>query len=176
MLSISKVKIYNVIPYREERLGNLDVGGRMMNVIFQFDDTDMDEVSGFELGDIIITKGDLRCTSLNRKPDQSMMLFLTIPDLLNQIKEMIESRKEEIMIMGVDSSYLLKITYKKDMYSISDDKCVIKGIEQKELLDSVYQAARCIWDKYGKHVISDSVRYDFCDALTNYKELLYEDS
>ena len=65
-----------------------------MNVLFQFDDNDMDEVSGFELGDIIIIKEGVQCTSLNRKPDQSMMLFITIPNLLNQIKKMIKSRKK----------------------------------------------------------------------------------
>ena len=84
-----------------------------MNVVFQFDDNDMDEVSGFELGDIIITKGGERCTSLNREPNQSMMLFITISNLLNQIKKMIKSRKREIIVVGVDSSYTLKITNKK---------------------------------------------------------------
>ncbi len=146
-----------------------------MNVVFQFDDNDMDEVSGFELGDIIIIKGDLQCTSLNREPNQSMMLFITISNLLNQINKMIKNRKREILVVGVDSSYILKITSKKNHYIISDDKCMIKGIEQKELLESVYQAAKCIWDKYGKHIISDSVRYDFCNALKCYKELLDED-
>lgn len=147
-----------------------------MNVIFQFDETDMDEVSGFELGDIIIVKGSLQCTSLNRKPNQSMMLFITIPNLLNQIRKMIKSRKREIFVVGVDSSYTLKITNKNNNYFINDDKCIIKGIKEKELLDSVYQAAKCIWDKYGKHIKSDSVRYDFCNALKCYKELLNEDS
>lgn len=145
-----------------------------MNVLFQFDDNDMDEVSGFELGDIIIIKEGIQCTSLNRKPDQSMMLFITIPNLLNQIKKMIKSRKKEILVVGVDSSYFLKITSKKNHYFISDDKCMIEGIEQKELLVSVYQAAKYIWDKYGKQIISDSVRYDFCNALKCYKELLDE--
>ena len=142
-----------------------------MKVIFQFDD-DMDEVSGFELGDIIITKGDLQCTSLKRKPNQSMMLFITIHALLNQIKKMIESRKNEIVIEGVDSSYLLKITKTKNLYTVSDDKCMMKGIEQTELLNSVYQAAKTIWNKYGESIISDSVRYDFCNALKSFKELL----
>lgn len=145
-----------------------------MNVLFQFDDNDMDEVSGFELGDIIIIKEGVQCTSLNRKPDQSMMLFITIPNLLNQIKKMIKSRKKEILVVGADSSYFLKITSKKNHYFISDDKCMIEGIEQKELLVSVYQAAKYIWDKYGKQIISDSVRYDFCNALKCYKELLDE--
>lgn len=145
-----------------------------MNVLFQFDDNDMDEVSGFELGDIIIIKEGVQCTSLNRKPDQSMMLFITIPNLLNQIKKMIKSRKKEILVVGVDSSYFLKITSKKNHFFISDDKCMIEGIEQKELLVSVYQAAKYIWDKYGKQIISDSVRYDFYNALKCYKELLDE--
>ena len=145
-----------------------------MNVLFQFDDNDMDEVSGFELGDIIIIKEGVQCTSLNRKPDQSMMLFITIPNLLNQIKKMIKSRKKEILVVGADSSYFLKITSKKNHFFISDDKCMIEGIEQKELLVSVYQAAKYIWDKYGKQIISDSVRYDFCNALKCYKELLDE--
>ena len=83
-----------------------------MNVVFQFDDNDMDEVSGFELGDVIITKGGKQCTSLNREPNQSMMLFITISNLLNQIKKMIKSRKREIIVVGVDSSYTLKITSK----------------------------------------------------------------
>lgn len=145
-----------------------------MNVVFQFDDNDMDEVSGFELGDIIITKGGKQCTSLNREPNQSMMLFITISNLLNQIKKMIKSRKREIIVVGVDSSYTLKITSKKNHYIISDDKCMIKEIEQNELLDSVYQAAKYIWDKYGKHIVSDSVQYDFCNALKSYKKLLDE--
>ena len=51
---------------------------------------------------------------------------------------------------------------------------MIEGIDQKELLVSVYQAAKYIWDKYGKQIISDSVRYDFCNALKCYKELLDE--
>lgn len=146
-----------------------------MNVIFQFDDADMDEISGFELGDIIIIKGDLQCTSLNRKPNQSMMLFITIPDLLNQIKKIIERKKREISVIGVDSSYTLKIIYQDNKYIISDGKGIIKGLEQKELLESIYQAARCVWDKYGKDILSDAVKHDFYNALNRYEELLNKD-
>lgn len=147
-----------------------------MEVIFQFDAVNINEVSGFELGDIIIKKGALQCTSLNRRPNQSMMLFITIPNLLKQIKKMIEGEKKEIIIVGVDSSYLLKITKKKNLYIISDDNCMIKSIEEKELLNSVYKAANNIWNKYGEYIISDSVRYDFRDALEYYKELVNEEN
>lgn len=143
-----------------------------MNVKFLFDDIDMDEVSGFELGDIIITREGLQCTSLNRTPNQSMMLFITIPNLLKQIRKMVENRQKETVIMGVDSSYSLKIKKEKGKYVISDDKCFISGIEQKELLDAVYLEAKNIWDKYSEYIISDSVRNDFSDALEYYTEFL----
>lgn len=143
-----------------------------MNVKFLFDDIDMDEVSGFELGDIIITREGLQCTSLNRTPNQSMMLFITIPNLLKQIRKMVENRQKETVIMGVDSSYSLKIKKEKGSYVISDDKCFISGIEQKELLDAVYLETKNIWDKYSEYIISDSVRNDFNDALEYYTEFL----
>lgn len=81
-----------------------------MDVKFLFDDINMDEVSGLELGDIVITREDLRCTSLNRNPNQSVMLFIVIPNFLNQIRKMFQSGKKETTITGIDSSYFLKIT------------------------------------------------------------------
>ena len=52
---------------------------------------------------------------------------------------------------------------------------MIKGVEQKELLESKYQAARCVWDRYGKHILSDAVQHDFYNALNCYEKLLNKD-
>lgn len=128
-----------------------------MDIRFLFDDN-MDEISGFELGNIIISQGDLQCTSLNRKPDQSMMLFITIPHLLKQIRKMIENKEKQVIIEGVDSLYWIKIKKEKNLFIISDDKCLIKEIEQRDLLNAMYMEAKEIWNKYGQYIISDAVR------------------
>ena len=143
-----------------------------MEIQFLFEDLDVDEVSGFEMGDIVIEKGDFQVSSTNRSPNQSMMLFITVPQWLKAMQKMIESKKQEIQVDGVDSSYILNVRRKKRTYTICDDKYLIEGIEQGELLDSLYMAAERVWIQYGKYIQSDSVRCDFEHALENYRKFL----
>ncbi|MBE5871740.1 MAG: hypothetical protein E7294_10850 [Lachnospiraceae bacterium] len=140
-----------------------------MDIIFSIDEVDLNEITGFELGNISINKNELQCTSLNRIPDQSMMIFITISQLLNQIRSMIEKKEKTIIINGVDSSYWIKIQYVNNLFIVSDDRCCIKKINPAELIETVYIAALKFWEKYGNHIESDSVHFDFKNALEEYE-------
>lgn len=99
-----------------------------------------------------------------------MMLFITIPVLMDSVRKMIEDKQQETEIAGVDSSYVLKVKRKRNTYYISDDKHLIWGIEQRELLNAVYIAVERVWNQYGRYIQSDSVREDFRDALERYRK------
>lgn len=142
-----------------------------MEISFLFEEFDVGEITGFELGDIIIEKGDFQVSSTDRNPNQSMMLFITIPVLMDSVRKMIEDKQQETEIEGVDSSYVLKVKRKRNAYYISDDKHLIGGIEQRELLNGVYIAAERVWNQYGRYIQSDSVREDFRDALERYRSV-----
>lgn len=101
-----------------------------MEISFLFEEFDVGEITGFELGDIIIEKGDFQVSSTDRN----------------------------------------KVKRKRNAYYISDDKHLIGGIEQRELLNGVYIAAERVWNQYGKYIKSDSVREDFRDAFERYRD------
>lgn len=143
-----------------------------MNTFFLIDDIYANKITGFELGDIIFEKGNEKLSSTGRKPNQSMMLFITVPMLLMELMTMIESSKSEVLVEAVDSSYAFRIFLDKKLYCISDERNRIINIEQKELLISIYHAANSLWNQYGQYIMSKSVRDDFCDSLKKYNELI----
>ena len=83
----------------------------MIKIVFSLSRIDK-ELSEFELGnmEIQIDKGII--TSKNKIPDQNMMIFIAISDMLDGIRIMIEQKRKEYLFIGADSSF--KIIFRQN--------------------------------------------------------------
>ena len=86
-----------------------------------------DEVSEYELGDMDILIGDKTITSRNKTPDQSMMIFLSISDMLYGMRILMENKQNSFYFNAIDSSFAIyfarqneqiKIAYQKDVFIV----------------------------------------------------------
>jgi hypothetical protein len=71
------------------------------------------EISGFELGGISITIDNIEISSKNKIPDQSMMIFLALSDLLTGIKNLWNGKNKIFKFIGNDSSFTILFKVKK---------------------------------------------------------------
>ena len=100
----------------------------MIKIYFSTNQID-ENLSEFELGDIEIEIDGQIISSKNKKPDQSMMIFIAICDLLDGIKAMLKSRKKEFVFVGADSSFTLFFKQNKNnVYIIYNSKKYIVSL------------------------------------------------
>ena len=89
----------------------------MINIYFSVNQID-ESLSEFELGDIEIEIDGQIISSKNKKPNQSMMVFIAISDLLDGLRGMIVNGKKEFVFVGADSSFILLFKQGKNVTHI----------------------------------------------------------
>ena len=85
----------------------------MLEISFSIDLLDGD-LSEFELGNIEIKIENQTISSKSKTPDQSMMIFIAICDLLDGVREILSNRKKEFSFVGADSSFSIVFKQKRE--------------------------------------------------------------
>jgi hypothetical protein len=130
-----------------------------------------DKISGFELGhiDILTEKGSI--SSRDRKPDQAMMIFVTMIDLLDGLRELFQKKTKWFQLVGADSSFKINfVRLKEEQIGVYVDRVLIKQIDEKELSLIVLDSCRSFYDKYRTRLcINDAIKEDLEVALQEYQ-------
>jgi hypothetical protein len=127
-------------------------------------------ISGFELGGISIKINDKEFSSENKKPDQSMMIFIALSDLLNGIRYIWEGKGREFRFVGADSSFTILFRKIKNnvLYLIQEKE--IAEVDFKQFKDELYFAIEHFYLSYCDKIASDDAAiYDLKNSLNNYK-------
>jgi hypothetical protein len=94
----------------------------MLIIRFSLGDTLPNTPKGFELGHITVIGESGEATSASRTPDQSMMLVLSIVELLDGISRLLlASTAREYRFVGVDSSFSIIFRKQKACIGVSVD-------------------------------------------------------
>lgn len=100
----------------------------MLTIQFQFSkkSTNLDKLSGFDLGYIEIKGTDGVVSSESRIPDQAMMLIPSVVLLLDGLREFLSSCREQYVFTGIDCSFSVSFSAEgSGLISISiENKCV----------------------------------------------------
>ena len=107
----------------------------MLKVVFSFIDESPTDPIGFELGDLEFRGEAGAATSNSINPNQSMMLVLSIINLLDGLRQFLSTPKEkEYEFIGVDSSF--RVVFRRltnDTISISSDHNLIHSTTSSQL-------------------------------------------
>ena len=132
-----------------------------------------DDLSEFELGDIEIKIENQIISSKNKSPNQSMMIFISISELLSGTTRMINSKEQEYRFVGVGSSFtfLLRkkktkkrayLIYRKHKYEVS---LIEFAIELQRSVKDFLDINKWVFDR------NEGVINDLCTALDTLSEL-----
>jgi hypothetical protein len=113
-----------------------------------------------------------KVSSENRNPDQSMMVFLTIVDLLDGLKKLlINEKNKEFTMIGADSSFMIQFNrLTNNQIAISVDNKIIDEINEADLAFSIYNACSIFYEKYQYQLSDDGVGQDIQLALRDFRE------
>jgi hypothetical protein len=149
----------------------------MMSSSFRFflEASPGEPLSGYDLGHIEITNGSNTWTSLGKKPDQGMMVFPSIVELLDGLKGLLQfDGQEEFEWVGVDSSFSL--SFQKDAageISVFAGGSLINKMPAPELAAAIYQSTAVFLDeKISQMPVDDPVFEDLVKAKEEFHQVL----
>jgi len=152
----------------------------MLNFEFELNADEIGkQIHGLSMGHITVKGKFGSATSKNRVPDQAMMLFISIRDLLYAIISL-NSRKGgfHIIFEGIDSSFSIKFYKKKNHIEVIINTIKIDEVMQNELIKAISNSLNKFLSTYssnfdrGRGDTGDRVFADLYDALEEFKELL----
>lgn len=142
---------------------------------FQLTNESLNDIDSFSMGNITITGPHGVISSLSKVPDQSMMIFLSISLLLDQVRALIEDVEDgkDINFVGIDSSFQFWVRKEGGQIYIEDVKRNAIGEEVVEdfaqaLLGEVRKFIAPLMDKL-RH---ESVYEDICSSLEKFEQKL----
>ncbi|MFB7833220.1 hypothetical protein [Streptomyces sp. NPDC056056] len=104
---------------------------------------DQGDASDFDLGDITCEGENGSVGSAGHTPDQGMMIYLSVPLLLDSLRPLLTGERKAAGFVGTDSSFRLDFTRdRKGFVSVSAKGTVVGKSTPAELADAVLQAVR----------------------------------
>ena len=129
-------------------------------------------VSPFEMGDIEIVNDATKISSKKKIPDQSMMIFLSLCDLIDKIKAILLSKSHKITIFsGVDSSFSLQISCVKNVVFIKNNDSVI-SCSAHDLGKAIYEQSVSFYQLYAPKLEEEHKYYDLKQSISEFSEFL----
>lgn len=103
---------------------------------------DQGEASDFDLGDITCEGESGAAGSAGHVPDQGMMIYLSVPLLLDSLRPLLTGERKAVSFVGTDTSF--RLDFKRDrkgVVSVSAKGTALGKCSLEELADTVLQSA-----------------------------------
>ncbi|MFE0099465.1 hypothetical protein [Streptomyces sp. NPDC059009] len=123
----------------------------MIRFSFDVDPSELEPPSpGFALGDMEVMGGGGRATSRGHTPDQSMMIFVALSDLLDGLRTLAVRGSGSFHFVGTDSSFRLDFTLGKgDRITTRDGSRLVDAASPAtEVLEAAYRSARPFFERH----------------------------
>ncbi|WP_433667519.1 hypothetical protein ACQP06_27965 [Nocardia sp. CA-136227] len=112
-------------------------------IIFEFsrheDDPDELGPTGFDFGDMDVV-GDLGDASSRDEGAGSMMIFLSVSMLLDELSSLIDRRRGGFDYLGISSGFRLNFSLMKRRMRVRARRIEITDTDARQVLDAVWQA------------------------------------
>lgn len=129
-------------------------------------------ISPFEMGHMDLKNNNILITSRGKKPDQLMMLFVSMVDLLDTVSKVMSSKSSsKAVFASTDSSFELLFIKGKDNVSVSDRERTI-NINSLGLTSALYVSASEFYKKYAFKLENECSYFDLRDSLLKFKAVL----
>ncbi|MGW0081625.1 hypothetical protein [Streptomyces sp. NPDC003393] len=128
--------------------------------------------SGFDLGDIYVT-GDLgTAQSAGHSPDQGMMIYLSVVQLLDGLRAFLRGSAKTYAFTGADTSFGLVFRRAKDGLSVATKGGLVARTTAPEFVAAIVSAADSLSRTLPPR---DAASSDYQDALSEFRPLASED-
>ncbi|MEU6864626.1 hypothetical protein ABZ924_15305 [Streptomyces sp. NPDC046876] len=125
--------------------------------------------SGFDLGDMVWRGKFGEADSSGRTPDQGMMIYVSVAQLLDCLRELLQGRTRTGSFTGVDSSFELRFRSTKKGVSVSAGCRSIALVSPGVLARVVASAAEELARERLDDLPADGVKEDFLAALDDFR-------
>ncbi|MEU9234608.1 putative T7SS-secreted protein [Streptomyces subrutilus] len=155
----------------EQRLGGTEQANELRSMIVKFTvRPGQGDPSGFDLGDMHWS-GDLgEASSAGHTPDQGMMIYLSVPELLDSLGQLLARRSSNASFSGSDSPFGLNFRTIKKAVSVTGRSGPVARVGHAELALAVLSAAE---ELASDHLVSvpaqDHVTNDYQAALDRFR-------
>lgn len=131
-------------------------------------------ISGFVLGHMTISNLHRLITSKGKQPDQAMMIFPSIVELLDGIRYwVVDSGIPTYTFSATDSSFQFTIRKEaEDRIGFIYEKEILDTVSRTELLKVIWTGVNVFIAQHGHLAPSDPVFQDLQDALEAFKNIL----
>ncbi|MEU7305385.1 hypothetical protein [Streptomyces sp. NPDC007206] len=127
------------------------------------------DASGFDMGDMVLTGDFGTADSSGHIPDQGMMIYLSVIQLLDSLRDFLRSNARVLTFIGADTSFSLVLRRTKDGLSVASKHGVVARTTVPELASAVLHAA----EDLGRSLPpDDQVAADWEAALTAFRPLV----
>jgi hypothetical protein len=144
-----------------------------LKLICEIDTDDFNGISGFDLGDMTLI-GELgQCTSKGHTPDQSMMIFLSLPDILDGIRKILSSSgRKQYEFVGIDSSFMVLFTKESDGHVVVNcHKKKISRLTDKEFAISIWKGVQNFLLEKGRLLLKNDFAVEDLSSSVNQFEI-----
>jgi hypothetical protein len=131
-----------------------------------------DNIDGLSRGHMTITGSQGFATSKARQPDQSMMIFLSVVELLDGVRRFIlGNNASHYNFVGVDSSFQLFLTKElNDNIKLRCDQKPIDIVRTDEMIRAVWEGINRFLALYRQYIDSgDPVANDLQASIESFK-------
>ncbi|MFF4447969.1 hypothetical protein [Streptomyces sp. NPDC001502] len=133
---------------------------------------DQGEPSGFDLGDMV-WRGELgEASSIGQNPNQGMMIFLSVAQLLDVLRNLLQGSTAITHFVGVDSSFALTFKATKAGISVTSKSGKLAVVSRAALAATVLRAAEELADSTLEALPAhDGARDDYTAALNQFRSV-----
>jgi hypothetical protein len=133
---------------------------------------ELNDISYFSMGNFTFEKDGVCFTSKNRKPDQSCMLLLSLPQLFIRLIRMKKGEIRKFVFSPSDCSYSLLFEKQKDKLLISEYSHVKLICEIDEFAQALHREVNDLFVRYDFEISElDVARDDFVEDWNEFKTL-----
>jgi hypothetical protein len=128
--------------------------------------------SGFDLGDITCTGAQGSASSAGHVPDQGMMIYVAVADLVSGVHALLEGGRKRFDFVGTDSSFSLTFRKGNKSVSVAAANGVIARTTEAELARALLTATEEL-ERTGLSAVPDAdpAKRDAATALAQLREL-----
>ena len=135
------------------------------------------EIHEFDLGHLAVLNEHAKITSEGKEPDQGMMIFISVSQLLYVIEQLISSKKNAAFeFNGADSSFSIVFKrYNDGTIGLWNSQKLFAKTTAEELIVSVWKGVRDFYEKYAENLIgSGAAKEDWDMGMARYYEKFKE--
>lgn len=130
-------------------------------------------LTGLSRGHLSIQGSHSSVTSKDRVPDQSMMIFISIVELLDGLRRFFsDTRSKSYKFIGADCSFQFTVKrVKENQFTLISDGQEIDTVTQTEIVQAIWKGVKSFLDCYQNQIDStDTVANDLSSAVAEFRE------